>query len=140
MTIVLVFNGNQLSKRSKKEHMVWVCGLYISMHFHTESLSVYLWRHIGSSSITSVRYFTGSSICLIKLHDPNGTDFQNDEYERSQRHPAWERALLCMLSKLKISKLLTTQNINKSSLKQLLSLIHCPQVSTKLCFGDSADF
>lgn len=38
MTIVLVFNGNQLSKRSKKEHMVWVCGLYISMHFPTESL------------------------------------------------------------------------------------------------------
>lgn len=38
MTIVLVFNGNQLPKRSKKEHMVWVCGLYISMHFPTESL------------------------------------------------------------------------------------------------------
>lgn len=45
-----------------------------------------------------------------------------------------------MLSKLKISKLLTTQNINKSSLKQLLSLIHRPQVSTKLYFEDSADF
>lgn len=44
-----------------------------------------------------------------------------------------------MLSKLKISKLLTTQNINKSSLKQLLSLIHRPQVSTKLYFEDSAD-
>lgn len=112
---------------------------YISVCISPQK-SVYLWRHIGSSSITSVRYFTGSSICLIKLHDPNGTDFQNDEYERSQRHPAWEEALLCMLSKLKISKLLTTQNINKSSLKQLLSLIHRPQVSTKLYFEDSADF